>query len=252
MTTLSRRRNEKQIYSILCKVILAVASQADKLQKRTFLQHSCRDTNRQNMVKPPETTNWNHHPERTHKSMQSPEPVHREHAHYLRPPLALWRNTDSRWSPRLKPTSHSQTITLSLFHRKLLYPRGFSFLLPSPLFPVFFQQQPLFHSWELWPFKEKGSVCLFGLLWRVCLCVCVYCCSLIITLTKAWRKFAKNVNFLARFCFVSRTTAWKQQDTILYVLWATDGYIISSNLCLRCSRRIHTSTSMLLKFSIIW
>lgn len=144
-----------------------------KLQKRTFLQHSCRDTNRQNMVKPPETTNWNHHPERTHKSTQSPEPVHREHAYYLRPPLALWRNTDSRWSLRLKPTSHSQTITLSLFHRKLLYPRGFSFLLPSPLFPVFFQQQPLFHSWELWPFKEKGSVCLFGLLWRVCLCVCV-------------------------------------------------------------------------------
>lgn len=164
---------------------------------------------------PPETIT---HKEPTNPLSRSPEPVHREHAYYLRPPLALSRNTDSRWSLQLKPTSHSQTITLSLFLRKLLYPRGFSFLLPSPLFPVFFQQQPLFHSWELWPFKEKGSVCLFGLLWSVCLCVCVCIAApLIIPLTKAWRKLAKNVskilvakNFLARFCFVSLMTVWKQ------------------------------------------
>lgn len=54
----------------------------------------------------------------------------------------------------------------------LLYPQGFSFLLPSPLFPVFFQQQPLFHSWELWPFKEKGSVSCCA----VCVSLCVFVC----------------------------------------------------------------------------
>lgn len=89
---------------------------------------------------------------------------------------AVERNTHTHthrgWSLQVRPTSHSQSVTLSLSFRKLLYPQGFSFLLPSPLFPVFFQQQPLFHSWELWPFKEKGSVSCCA----VCVSLCVFVC----------------------------------------------------------------------------
>lgn len=65
-------------------------------------------------------------------------------------PRSPWREaqtpggfSNKRWAPR------SQTVTPERFPRKLLYPPGVSFPLSSPLFPVFFQQQPLFHSWEL-------------------------------------------------------------------------------------------------------
>lgn len=76
-----------------------------------------------------------------------------------------------------RPLPSSSTIKLSLSacsSSKLLCPRSFSFLLPSPLLPVFFQLLPLFHSWELWPFKEKGSVCLCGACVYVCVCMSVY------------------------------------------------------------------------------
>lgn len=99
------------------------------------------------------------------------EPVHRECARYLSPPLHC---CDSSWFLQRRhfpqPSCHCHS-----FPQKTLSPEGFFFLLPSPLFPGFFQQQqPLFHSWELLPFKEKDSVRLFKLLWSVCVCLIVW------------------------------------------------------------------------------
>lgn len=89
-------------------------------------------------------------------------PSPRKHARYLSPPLRCCSQTRTHRSIQLRLASHSQTVPLSLVPRKLLSPQGFSFLLPFPPIPVFFQQQPLFHSWELLPFKEKDSVRSFS------------------------------------------------------------------------------------------
>ncbi len=200
----------------LCKLTLwqIQVRQLSKSLKTNLLaqvQHSFRDANRQSWA------SWGcMHPSKTiihtvkvhaeeHLNL-STESTHITWALYQ-------RCRETHTLPLIPPTQTGfpqPTVILSLFLRKLLDPRGFSFLLPSPLFPVFFQQQPLFHSWELWPFKEKGSVCLFGLLSTVCLCVCVCVCVWVNVCcwssdhpsTKTWRKY-EVCYFFCRVCFVS-------------------------------------------------